>query len=145
MKEMAKVNEVYGEEKKRRLVTKNRIFVAIVIAISIVGAIYLIASNLEEEFESQEPSFVVINKESIRNPLETQITYRIEVYNQGGEGWGTIHVRYNETEQSSGISNTETKTWQLHLDEQESKIVEFTFNRKSMEAVETTCYSWFTY
>lgn len=142
---MAKVNEVYGEEKKRRLVTKNRIFVAIVIAISIVGAIYLIASNLEEEFESQEPSFVVINKESIRNPLETQITYRIEVYNQGGEGWGTIHVRYNETEQSSGISNTETKTWQLHLDEQESKIVEFTFNRKSMEAVETTCYSWFTY
>lgn len=145
MKEMAKVNEVYGEEKKRRLATKNRIFVAIVITISIVGAIYLIASNLEEEFESQEPSFVVINKESIRNPLETQITYRIEVYNQGGEGWGTIHVRYNETEQSSGISNIETKTWQLHLDEQESKIVEFTFNRKSMEAVETTCDWWFTY
>jgi len=139
------MNEVHVEEKKRKLETKNRIFVAIVIAISIVGAIYLIASNLEEEFESQEPSFVVINKESIRNPLGTQTTYRIEVYNQGGEGWGTIHVRYNETEQSSGISNIETKTWQLHLDEQESKIVEFTFNRKSIETVETKCNWWFTY
>ena len=132
------MNEVHVEEKKQKLETKYKILIGIAV---IAAVIFIIVIG---EIVLQGPKFVVINRDSQWNTLGTQVTYRLEVYNQGGNGWGTLHVRYIETKQHTANSTMETKEWRLHLNWHESKTLEFTFNRKSMEAVWINFDWWFT-
>jgi hypothetical protein len=118
--------------------------IAIVMFLLVVclGSI-LVVQTFTEKLET--PNFIVINVDKTWNTDETQITYRIEVQNLGGDGWMTLHLRYNETDQTTGTKWTETKQWQVQLDNEETKIITLTFNRHSMNAISYNADFWFTY
>jgi hypothetical protein len=132
--------EVKEYMSSRRISLRDAAIVVFMLAV-VLGGVFVVQAIGEK---IQPSNFVVINVDRTWNTEETQVTYRVEIQNLGGDGWKTLHFLYNETDQSTKISWTETKQWQVQLNSWETKIVVFTFNRHSMEDIAYRAEWWFT-
>jgi len=103
-----------------------------VVAVSVVGGGYFF-------LRSREPNFVVINWERHwEGSLNSVLVFKMEVYNNGGNGWGTVHCEYKEWRESDNAIWEETKEWQIFLSFRQSKTLEFSFNRHFPETIAYT-------
>jgi len=71
----------------------------------------------------------------------------MEVYNNGGDGWGTIFCKYEEWSELNNATcmHAEIKRWQIFLSFHQSKILEFSFNRHFSETITYDIDYWVEY
>jgi len=92
--------------------------------------IFMFVVASKRNLKLSEPNFVVVNedhwweKDTLGNARLWHV--KLEIYNNEGEGWGAIIVFYKEDDLI-----VEQKTWQLHLNNQQSQTLEFVFERQS--------------